>query len=112
MIILVKRPFVLAFLSIFMVSHLLLGADDWQIIKVNGHDYLTVENIAKFYGLTANVVPSGEKIRIALHRGLDELFETEAALAHRRNTVTQKDHHSENVRTDFHRQNPRKAVWF
>jgi len=64
MIILVKRPFALAFLSIFMVSHLLLGADDWQIIKVNGHDYLTVENIAKFYGLTANVVPSGEKIRL------------------------------------------------
>ena len=64
MIILVKRPFALAFLSIFMVSHLLTGADDWQIIKVNGHDYLTVENIAKFYGLTANVVPSGEKIRL------------------------------------------------
>ena len=64
MIILVKRPFALAFLSIFMVSHLLFGADDWQIIKVNGHDYLTVENIAKFYGLTANVVPSGEKIRL------------------------------------------------
>src|SRR6266566_1057439 len=63
MIILVKRPFVLAFLSIFMVSHLLFSADDWQIIKVNGHDYLTVENIAKFYGLPADVVPSGEKIQ-------------------------------------------------
>ena len=63
MIILVKRPFALAFLSIFMVSHLLFGADDWQIIKVNGHDYLTVENIAKFYGLPADVVPSGEKIQ-------------------------------------------------
>ncbi len=64
MIILVKRPFALAFLSIFMVSHLLFGADDWQIIKVNGHDYLTVENIAKFYGLPADVVPSGEKIQL------------------------------------------------
>jgi len=64
MIILVKRPFALAFLSIFMVSHLLFGADDWQIIKVNGHDYLTVENISKFYGLPADVVPSGEKIRL------------------------------------------------
>ena len=59
-----KRPFALAFLSIFMVSRLLFGADDWQIIKVNGHDYLTVENIAKFYGLPADVVPSGEKIRL------------------------------------------------
>jgi N-acetylmuramoyl-L-alanine amidase len=64
MIILVKRPFALAFLSIFMVSRLLFGADDWQIIKVNGHDYLTVENISKFYGLPADVVPSGEKIRL------------------------------------------------
>jgi N-acetylmuramoyl-L-alanine amidase len=64
MIILLKRPLALAFLSIFMVSRLLFGADDWQIIKVNGHDYLTVENIAKFYGLPADVVPSGEKIRL------------------------------------------------
>ena len=64
MIILVKRPFALAFLSIFMVSHLLFAADDWQIIKVNGHDYLTVENISKFYGLPADVAPSGEKIRL------------------------------------------------
>ena len=64
MIILVKRPFALAFLSIFMVSPLLFGADDWQIIKINGHDYLTVENIAKFYGLLADVAPSGEKIRL------------------------------------------------
>ena len=64
MIILVKRPFALAFLSIFMVSHLLFAADDWQIIKVNGHDYLTVENISKFYGLPADVAPSGETIRL------------------------------------------------
>jgi N-acetylmuramoyl-L-alanine amidase len=64
MIILLKRPFALAFLSIFMVLRLLFGADDWQIIKINGHDYLTVENIAKFYGLPADVVPSGEKIRL------------------------------------------------
>src|SRR6266705_1723865 len=64
MIILVKRPFALAFLSIFMVSHLLFGADDWQIIKVNGHDYLTVENIAKFYGLSAKVVTAGQKIQL------------------------------------------------
>lgn len=28
------------------------AASPWQIIKVDGHDYLTVENISKFYGLT------------------------------------------------------------
>jgi N-acetylmuramoyl-L-alanine amidase len=38
-------------------------AGDWQIIKVNGNDYLTVDNISKFYGLPADVVPSGAKIQ-------------------------------------------------
>jgi N-acetylmuramoyl-L-alanine amidase len=28
-----------------------LTASPWQIIKVDGHDYLTVENVSKFYGL-------------------------------------------------------------
>ncbi len=64
MIIFVKRPFALAFLSILMISHLLFGAEDWQVIKVNGHDYLTVENIAKFYGLPADVASSGAKIQL------------------------------------------------
>jgi len=59
----VKRLLAFAFFSSFTTSDLLFGADDWQIIKVNGHDYLTVENIAKFYGLPADVVPSGEKIQ-------------------------------------------------
>src|SRR5260370_19233324 len=63
MIILVNRPFALEFLSFFMVSHLFFGEDFGKIIKVNGHDYLTVENIAKFYGLPADVVPSGEEIQ-------------------------------------------------
>ena len=40
-----------------------LAGDDWHIIKVNGHDYLTVENISKFYGLPAGVVAQGEKMR-------------------------------------------------
>src|SRR5213596_384822 len=40
-----------------------LAGDDWHIIKVSGHDYLTVENISRFYGLPAGVVAQGEKIR-------------------------------------------------
>jgi N-acetylmuramoyl-L-alanine amidase len=39
------------------------AGDDWHIIKVSGHDYLTVENISKFYGLPAGVVARGEKMR-------------------------------------------------
>ena len=39
------------------------AGDDWHIIKVSGHDYLTVENISRFYGLPAGVVAQGEKMR-------------------------------------------------
>src|SRR5216117_3726375 len=36
---------------------------EWEVIKVSGHDYLTVENISKFYGLPAGVVGKGDKVR-------------------------------------------------
>src|SRR5438552_1222894 len=39
------------------------AAGDWQIIKVSGHDYLSVDNISKFYGLPAGVAGAGDKIR-------------------------------------------------
>jgi len=39
------------------------AGDEWHIIKVSGHDYLTVENISRFYGLPAGVVAQGEKMR-------------------------------------------------
>ena len=60
-----KRLFPPAFLSVFIVSHSSFAADDWQVIKVNGRDYLTVENISKFYGLPAEVAPSGAQINLA-----------------------------------------------
>ena len=59
-----KRSFALAFMSVSIVSHLAFAADEWQPIKVNGHDYLTVENVAKFYGLPAEVTAPGGKIQI------------------------------------------------
>src|SRR5438477_9786099 len=40
-----------------------LVGGDWEVIKISGHDYLTVENISKFYGLPAGVVAGGEKMR-------------------------------------------------
>jgi N-acetylmuramoyl-L-alanine amidase len=40
-----------------------LAAEDWQIIKVNGRDYLTIDNISKFYGLPAEVVSSGAQLK-------------------------------------------------
>src|SRR5213595_193502 len=59
----VKRWSVLAFVISFAIASInALAAGEWQIIKINGHDYLTVDNISKFYGLPAEVVPSGAKI--------------------------------------------------
>jgi N-acetylmuramoyl-L-alanine amidase len=61
----VKRWLVLAFVVAFfgLVSPIAIAAVEWQVIKVNGHDYLSVDNISKFYGLPAEVVPSGAKIQ-------------------------------------------------
>jgi len=39
------------------------AASDWQIIKLNGQDYLSVDNVSRFYGLPACVAPAGDKIR-------------------------------------------------
>jgi len=66
MIIAVKRWFAVALLTtcITLARTGALAADDWQVIKINGHDYLSVDNIAKFYRLPAEVAPSGAKIRL------------------------------------------------
>ena len=64
MFIRLKRLFALVFLSVFIVSNLIFAAEDWQIIKVSGHDYLSVDNISKFYGLTAKIMPAGEKMQL------------------------------------------------
>src|SRR6266404_2372400 len=40
-----------------------LAGGDWEVIKVSGHDYLTIKNISTFYGLPAGVVGKGDKVR-------------------------------------------------
>jgi N-acetylmuramoyl-L-alanine amidase len=64
MFIRLKRLLALVLLSVFIVSSLIFAAEDWQIIKVSGSDYLSVDNISKFYGLPAEVVPVGGKMRL------------------------------------------------
>ncbi|PYK33555.1 MAG: hypothetical protein DME58_04000 [Verrucomicrobia bacterium] len=61
----VKRRSVFAFVfaSLALPSSTAIAAGEWQVIKVNGHDYLSVDNISKFYGLPAEVAPSGAKIQ-------------------------------------------------
>jgi N-acetylmuramoyl-L-alanine amidase len=50
--------------SMSLISCAAFAADDWQIIKVSGHDYLSIDNISKFYRLPAEVVPAGKKIQL------------------------------------------------
>src|SRR5437867_5036951 len=61
----VKRCSVLAFVfaCLALTSSIAIAAAEWQVIRVSGHDYLSVDNISKFYGLPAERVPSGTKIQ-------------------------------------------------
>src|SRR6516164_1092916 len=60
-----KHRLALAFVCGFfaLASTTTFAGDDWKIIKISGHDYLTVDNISRFYGLPAGVVARGEKMR-------------------------------------------------
>ena len=61
----VKRCSVLAFVfaCLALPSSIAIAAAEWQVIKINGHDYLSVDNISKFYGLPAEVVPPERKYK-------------------------------------------------
>jgi N-acetylmuramoyl-L-alanine amidase len=45
--------------------------NDWQVIKVGPRDYLSVDNIAKFYGLLGNVDSTGKSV--VLNNGRNQL---------------------------------------
>jgi hypothetical protein len=60
---LVKRCSIFVFASFTVGTSIAIAAAEWQVIKVNGHDYLSVDNISKFYEMPAEVVPSGSKIQ-------------------------------------------------
>src|SRR5438874_5284870 len=65
MVLPVKRWFAIAFLVgvIAITQAIALAADDWQIIKVSGTDYLSVDNISRFYGLPAGIAAPGERVQ-------------------------------------------------
>ncbi len=45
-------------------------ATDWKIQKIGGREYLTADNIAKFYGLPTGVAPIEKHLRLANSNGL------------------------------------------
>src|SRR5437867_9998468 len=64
MLLLVKRWLALVFIcASFAFAQTAFAASEWEVIKVSGHDYLSVDNISKFYGLPAGVAGAGDKIR-------------------------------------------------
>ncbi|HEV2804008.1 MAG TPA: N-acetylmuramoyl-L-alanine amidase [Chthoniobacterales bacterium] len=46
-------------------------SSDWQVIKVGPRDYLSLDNIAKFYGLIGNVDSTGKSV--VLNNGRNQL---------------------------------------
>src|SRR5438046_10444322 len=64
MLLLVKRWLALVFIGAsFAFAQTAFAASEWEVIKVSGHDYFSVDNISKFYGLPAGVAGAGDKIR-------------------------------------------------
>ena len=59
---LVKFAFPLALLLALSTAAV---AADWQIVKVGNREYLTVDNVAKFYGLTASTRPAEKHVRVS-----------------------------------------------
>jgi hypothetical protein len=53
--------FALAFL---LIAGSASAASEWQVIKVGRWDYLTVDNIAKFYGFPGPVTAANKSIRL------------------------------------------------
>ncbi|MGZ5021843.1 MAG: N-acetylmuramoyl-L-alanine amidase family protein [Chthoniobacterales bacterium] len=68
-------------LFLFCLTTALLGAftassraaAEWQVIKINGWDYLTVDNIARFYGFAADVTPINKRVHLDNGRNQLEL---------------------------------------
>ncbi len=50
-------------LLLFALGAVALGAPDWKIVKIGGREYLTAENIAKFYGLPAGAGAIEKRLR-------------------------------------------------
>src|SRR3954453_22001607 len=45
--------------AIALIAATARAASDWHVVKVGPRDYLTLDNIAQFYGLPTNVQPGG-----------------------------------------------------
>src|SRR5207247_8268622 len=58
-----RRLTIYAICAGFCASRL-MAAVEWQVLKVNGRDFLSVDNIAKFYGFP-NPLVDGKNIKLS-----------------------------------------------
>ena len=59
-----RWKFLPLFLALVAATGSALAASNWEIVKIRGREYLTVDNIARFYGLPAGVAPIEKRIRL------------------------------------------------
>lgn len=60
----ILRSICAVLMLLFPLGSIAQAAAEWQVIKVGRWDYLTVDNIAQFYGFAGEVQPIGNSIRI------------------------------------------------
>ena len=59
------RRSILHILAVLLLLGGSVSADSaWKIVKIGGREYLTVDNVAQFYGLPAGVSPIEKRIRL------------------------------------------------
>ncbi|MEO8044619.1 MAG: N-acetylmuramoyl-L-alanine amidase [Spartobacteria bacterium] len=59
------RPSILRVLAmLLLLAGSVSAASDWKIVKIGGREYLTVDNVAQFYGLPAGVSPTERRLRL------------------------------------------------
>ena len=64
-----RSKFLAALTLLLALGAVAQAAVDWKIVKIGGREYLSADNIAKFYGLPTGVAPSEKHLRLANANG-------------------------------------------
>ncbi len=59
-----SRTFLSAFAALCLFAGSVRAASDWKIVKISGREYLTVDNVAAFYGLPTGIAPVEKHLRL------------------------------------------------
>jgi N-acetylmuramoyl-L-alanine amidase len=59
-----RRKLVPSLLALLAFIGSAVAASDWQIVKIGGREYLSADNVARFYGFPTGVAPIEKRIRL------------------------------------------------